>query len=61
MLCTDRGIILGSTDGDMLGSSLGSVDGIELEIDERIDLDFSDGSFDGSNKITVLGSSDSGL
>ena len=48
MLESNDGIKLGSTDGNVIRTILGYIDGITLELSVRIELDSLDGSFDGS-------------
>ena len=61
MIGTDDGIILGSIDGELCGSTNGAADGITLRIDERTELVSLYGSFDGSNEcfpeVLLLGDS----
>ena len=49
MIGSDEDINMGSTNGNVLVTILGDVDGIKLEIDDGIQLGFLDGSFDSSN------------
>ena len=49
MIGSDGGIILGSTDGGLLGYELGTSDGITLKLGEETELSSLDGCFDGSN------------
>ena len=48
-------IIIGSTDGELLGSKLGYVDRNTIGIDEETDLGSPDDSFDGSNEGKTVG------
>ena len=48
-------MILGCTDGEVLGSTLGSADRNTIGIDEGTDMDSIDGSFDGSNEVKLVG------
>ena len=52
---TEEGIILSSSDGEVLGTTLRAADRITLGLDEGTELGSSDGSSDGSNEL-VLGS-----
>ena len=49
MLGSDEDIKLGLSDGKVIGTILGNVDGITLGIDVRTEMDYLDGSFDGSS------------
>ena len=54
-LGTEEGIILSSSDGEVIGTTLWAADGITLGLDEGTELVSSDGSSDGYNEL-VLGS-----
>ena len=54
-LGTEEGIILSSSDGEVLGTTLRATDAITLGLDEGTQMGSSYGSYDGSNKI-LLGS-----
>ena len=49
VLGSDKGIKLGSNDGKLIGTIVGNVDIITLEIDVGTDLGYLDGSLDDSN------------
>ena len=50
MLGSDEGIKFGSTDDELLGYTLGVVDGYKLEPDEVTEMGTFDGSSDDSNE-----------
>ena len=52
---SDECIRLGSSDGKLLDTILGNVDGITLEFDVGKELRYLDGSFDGSNDDNIEG------
>ena len=49
LYCSDEGIILVSTDGNVLGTILGNVDRIILGLDVGTEIGYLDGFFDGYN------------